>query len=52
MQPNAAGFRPRKRLGEDAEALEEMRPITAVEQQPNGKTNDDERECDELDEPV
>jgi hypothetical protein len=52
VQPNAAGFRPRKRPGEEAEALEEVRPIAAIEQQPTGKINDDERKCDELDEPV
>jgi hypothetical protein len=52
MQPDAAGIRPRKRPGEEAEALEEMRSITAIEQQPNGKIKDDERKCDELDEPI
>jgi hypothetical protein len=52
VQPDAAGFRPRKRLGEEAEALKKMRSITAIEQQPNGKIKDDERKCDELDEAV
>jgi hypothetical protein len=52
MQPNTAGFRPREGLGKEAEALEEMRPVTAIEKQPGSEIQDDERKCDELDEPV
>ena len=51
VQPNAAGFRPRERLGEYAEAFEKMRPVAAIEQA-RGEVKDDERKCDELDEPV
>ena len=49
MQPGSVrekdrGRRPRR--------SEEMRSITAIEQQPNGKIKDDEGKCDELDEPI